>query len=131
KLAGSRVPSADVPVQTVARRRFAVVPAGDDDVLVDRRWGRETETAVDIAADAGLEIDRALVAEPGGRLAALRVHRQQPIARSTEQTRRRVAIARPVGDAAAADGRRRRVLPDHFRGFRLERKDVLAGCDVH
>ena len=127
QLAGPRVPSADVAVEARARRLLAVVAAGDDDVLVDRRRRREAEAAVDVAADAGLEIDRAVVAEPGGRLAALRVDREQPIAGAAEEPRRRVAIAGPVGDAAPADRRRRRVLPDHLRRFRLERDDVLAG----
>src|SRR5439155_24268388 len=34
--AGSRVPAANVAVESRARRSFAVVPAGDDDVLEDR-----------------------------------------------------------------------------------------------
>ena len=109
QLAGLRVPAADVAVETGARRLLAVVAAGDDDVLVDRRRRGEAEAAVDVAADARLEIDRArvAVAEPGGRLAALGVDREQTIAGAAEQARRRVAIARPVGDAAPADRGRR------------------------
>ena len=107
QLAGPRIPAANVAVQSGARRLLAVVAAGDDDVLVDRGRRGEAEAAVDVAADAGLQIDRAVVAETGGRLAALGVERDQAVAGAAEQARRRVAIARPVGDAAPADRGRR------------------------
>src|SRR6185295_6779030 len=127
QLAGLGVPAANVAVQPGARRLLAVVAAGDDDVLVDRGRRRQAEVAVDVAADARLEIDRSgvAVAEALGRLAAFGVDRKQTIAGTGEESRRRVAIAGPVGDAAAADRRGRRVAPDDLRRFRLERDDVL------
>src|SRR5207248_2083609 len=131
QLAAARVPSTDVAVQAGARRLLAVVAAGDDDVLVDGRRRREAEPAVHLAAHARLQIDEALGPESAGGLAALRLDREQPIAGAREETRRRVAIAGPVRDAAAADGGGRRVAPDHLRGFGFERDDVPAGGDVH
>src|SRR4029453_18353204 len=126
QLAGARIPPANVAVETETRRLLAVVAADDDDVLIDRGRRRETEPAVDVAAHAGLEIDGAIVAETGRWLTALRIDGDRAIARPTEQSRRRVAIPGPVGNAAAAHRGRRRVLPDDLRGFRLEREGVLS-----
>src|SRR6266550_1684278 len=103
KLAGVRVPSSNVAVQTGARRLLAIVAAGDDDVLVDRRRRRKAEPAVDVASHAGFQIDRPVFAESGGRFSALRVDGQQSIAGAAEQPRRRLTIAGPIRDAAAAD----------------------------
>src|SRR5204862_8007713 len=122
-----------VAVQPGARRLLAVVAAGNDDVLVDRGRRGQAEAAVHVAANAGLEIDRPglAVAEPGRRLAALRVESAEAVPSAAEESRRRVAIAWPVGDAAPADRRRRGIAPYHSRGFRLERDDVLPRRHVH
>src|SRR4029077_1303379 len=60
QLAGARVPAADVAVETRARRLLAVVAACDDDVLLEGGRRGQADAAVDVAADARLEIDRAV-----------------------------------------------------------------------
>ena len=68
QLAAPRIPPADVAVQPGARRLLAVVAARDHDALVDNRRRNETEAAVDVAANARLEIDVAAVTERGRHL---------------------------------------------------------------
>ncbi len=128
---GPGIPAANIAVETRARRLFAVVAAGDHDVLVDR-WGRgQTEAAVHVAAHAGFEIDRPVVSETRGRRAALRVERDQMIAGAGKEARRRGAIARPVRHASATDRGWRCVAPDDFGSFGLERDDIPPRRDVH
>src|SRR4029079_15745040 len=74
------VPAADVAVQAEARRLLAVVPARDHDVPVDGGRRDEAERTGHLAAHAGLQVDRAGFAEALGRLAGLRVQRDQAVA---------------------------------------------------
>ena len=70
-------------------RLLAVVAAGDDDVLVDGRRRDEAERAVDVAADARLQVDVTALAEAGRGLSRLRVEGEQPVAGAAEEPRRR------------------------------------------
>jgi len=58
---------------------LAVVAAGDDDAFVDSRWRNETESTIDLTADACLQIDRSVIAEPRGQPSSRRIKRNHPI----------------------------------------------------
>jgi hypothetical protein len=125
------VPAADVAVESVAGRLLAVVAAGDDDVLVDDRRRDETERAVDVTADAGLQVDVSALAEAGRRLPRLRIQGHQPVARPGEDPRRGRGVTRPIGDAATAHERGRGEPPELLACLRLQSQHVLARGDEH
>ena len=114
-----------------ARRCSLTVAAGDIRCSCRPTGRGQTEAAVHVSAHAGFEIDRPVVSETGGWRAALRVERDQMIARAGKEARRRGAIARPVRHASATDRCWRRVAPDDFGGLGLERDDIPPGRDVH
>jgi hypothetical protein len=82
------IPAANVAVESQARRLLAVVAASNNDVLVDRRRRRQREPAIDVTADARLQIDRPAVAKSIDRFTSLHVDRQQPVAGTGEEPRR-------------------------------------------
>ncbi len=78
----------------------------------------------------GLQIDDALVAERGDRLAGLRVQRDEPVAGRVIEDPLVAAAVGPVGDAASRELARRQagalalaqaVRPDQLAGLRVER----------
>ena len=93
--------------------------AGDRLVAVDAERGKPSAGFGD---DGSVDLKASVRGDVDG---------EQSIAGAAEQARWRVAIARPIGSAALADRRRRRVLPDDLRRLWLEGEHVLAGGDVH
>src|SRR5678816_4686572 len=98
QLSGHGVPPANVTIEPETRRLLAVVAAGDDDVLVDRRWRDQRNPSVDVALDRRLEIDGTVLAKGRNRRARLRVDRDESIARAKKQPRCGPAGSWPEGD---------------------------------
>src|SRR4029453_16071001 len=91
----------------------------------------ETELAVDVATNAGFQIEGTALAEPGRRLGRLRIQGEEPIAPAAEERWGRGRVTEPIGDAAAAHECGRGEPPELLSRLGLERKHVLARGDEH
>src|SRR6185437_1842002 len=131
KFAGPHVEGADVAV--CAEGRFLTgKTARDDEVLIDRRRGPYAPGLV-FGCDhlSGPQVDHALIAESGNRLAGLGVQRNQPsVERAEDDCGGKALCARPVAYAAHSNRMSAVVGPEFFSGFGIQ-GDYLAVAGRH
>src|SRR5690606_2026420 len=98
------VPPSNVAVGTCAGCALAVRTPGDDDVLVDCRWRGKDDAGLagigETIGDSRLKIDFAVLSETSSGQAGFHVDGEKPISHTGEDTRGRLGVTGPVGEAA-------------------------------